>query len=152
MDIEKILNGTNADDIILTANEFYDSNEKDKIDCAIMLYKRVVEIEPMNPFALNRIGNCYINGFGVAKDESKAKDYYTKAANLGFPASQYNLAEMLLEEGNPECINLFEKSTKNGDGEGYYKIAEIYRDGTVAPQNDMLFIQYLERAVDLNFP
>ena len=151
MDIEKILNGTNADDIILTANEFYDSNEKDKIDCAIMLYKRVVEIEPMNPFALNRIGNCYINGFGVAKDESKAKDYYTKAANLGFPASQYNLAEMLLEEGNPECINLFEKSTKNGDGEGYYKIAEIYRDGTVAQQNDLLYIQYLEKAVDLNF-
>ena len=151
MDIVQILNGTNADEIINIANHYYDSQEKEERDFAIKIYERVVELEPMNPFALNRIGNCYINGFGVPKDESKAKDYYSKAANMGFPASLYNLAEMLLEEGNPECINLFEKSTKNGDGEGYYKIAEIYRDGTVAQQNDFLYIQYLEKAVDLNF-
>ena len=38
------------------------------------------------------IGNCYLNGLGVEKDEKEAARWFLKAAELGEPDSMFHLA------------------------------------------------------------
>ena len=43
------------------------------------------------------IGNCYLSGLGVEKDEKEAARWFLKAAELGEPDSMFHLAWMYQE-------------------------------------------------------
>jgi TPR repeat protein len=49
-----------------------------------------------DPAAMRNMGHLYRNGLGVAKNAETARQYYTKAARLGFAPAQMNLAMMYL--------------------------------------------------------
>ena len=62
MDEMQIIYSNNADEIIAFANECYDSTDTATRDMAIKAYERVIELEPNNPFAINKAANCYFLG------------------------------------------------------------------------------------------
>lgn len=62
----------------------YDNGNYDKC-------RELLEANKQYPWFLNRLGNLYYNGNGVAKDYSTAVEYYTKAANRGYSQSQLYL-------------------------------------------------------------
>lgn len=55
-----------------------------------------------NKAAINMLGRCYEDGFGVAKDTSVAKKYYLKAAKMGMTVAKRNLGILYWSEDNDE--------------------------------------------------
>jgi len=52
--------------------------------------------------AMHNAGYCYQVGVGGKKDESKAINYYAKAAEAGSPRAQRNLGILFGRSGQPE--------------------------------------------------
>lgn len=48
-----------------------------------------------DPNAQNIVGDAFDGGNGVERDHEKAREWWTKAADLGFSKAQYNLGRML---------------------------------------------------------
>lgn len=148
--IESAQNGS-IESIIIVAKLYYDNNEgEENRGEAAKWYQKALDIDQNEVRALNGLGNCYYNGIGVECDHSKALGYYRKAAELGYVNSQYNLANELKENNDPECIEWFEKAYDQGDIDAPYDLAWIYKDGKLAPQDDQKYIYYLQKAVELN--
>ena len=58
--------------------------------------------EQNNKAAINMLGRCYEEGFGVDKDTSAAKKYYLKAAKMGMTVAKRNLGILYWSEDNDE--------------------------------------------------
>lgn len=50
-----------------------------------------------NPDTFFCVGNCYLNGLGVDKNEKAAADWFKKAAEMGEPDAMFHLAWMYQE-------------------------------------------------------
>jgi TPR repeat protein len=50
--------------------------------------------EPQDPYALSQLGFEYDNGVNVPRDQRKAAELYSKAAEEGVSFAQFNLARM----------------------------------------------------------
>lgn len=85
---EKIIRKAEEGDgeaLLALANAYYDGEDGYKnISKSYGLYRKILAWEPDNCFVLNRIGNCFFNGFGVVKNVDAAMKYYKKAADLGW--------------------------------------------------------------------
>ena len=135
------------EELLEQANAIYEGNE-DRGRCFAM-YQQIVEEDPSNAYAINRLANCYNNGIGVEENEAQALVFYRRAAELGFRAGQYNLADSLRKANDPECIEWYEKALEGGDADAAFFLARIYLDGEIVAQNEALGIEYYERAVSM---
>ena len=86
-----------------------------------------------NPEAMYELGNAYINGDGVIKNESKANDLYLKAANGGNAEAMNDLANNYQDGiGVPKDLNKaiewYQKAVDLGDTESMNDLAFIYKD------------------------
>ena len=59
---------------------------------AVEMLQEALKSDRPCPFAQFRLGVCYKNGEGVAQDDAKAAEWYTKAAEQGHTEAQYELA------------------------------------------------------------
>lgn len=75
---------------------------------AFCCFKKASEEE--NPDSFFSIGNCFLNGLGVDKNEKEAASWFIKAADMGEPDSMFHLAWMYQEGIGVEQNN--ELSTK----------------------------------------
>ena len=60
----------------------------------VMIQSRLVPVKKLTPQeaeAAYQMGEKYLYGRGVAKDNKKAAEYYLKAANVGHAEAQYSL-------------------------------------------------------------
>jgi TPR repeat protein len=64
-------------------------------DKAFNCFKKASEEE--NPDSFFSIGNCFLNGLGVDKNEKEAAGWFIKAAEMGEPDSMFHLAWMYQE-------------------------------------------------------
>ena len=62
----------------------------------------------------NRLGMCYANGIGLPKDEQAAVNYWSLAADQGYPEAQYNLAS-------------FQEAGKGGLVKDFSEALRLYR-------------------------
>lgn len=149
---EKIIRKAEEGDgeaLLALANAYYDGEDGYKnISKSYGLYRKILAWEPDNCFVLNRIGNCFANGFGVVKNVDAAMKYYKKAADLGYAAAQYNYADGLLQAGDPRCIQWFEKAYENGDADAPFSIALIYKEGKIVPPDNAKVMEYYQKAAD----
>ncbi|MDF2153563.1 DUF4145 domain-containing protein [Vibrio sp. CAU 1672] len=68
-----------------------------------------------NPLALNVLSTEYASGILVEKDLERSLELLTEAANLGFPESQFKLAEYYLDKNNLDDYWLYiNRSLSNG--------------------------------------
>ncbi|MBM3608226.1 MAG: sel1 repeat family protein [Alphaproteobacteria bacterium] len=80
-------------------------------------------------FALARI---YLEGAGTPKDMTQARKYLEQAAATGHGPALYNLGVMEVEaeiRDYKKAADLFRRAMDNGDIDGAYSLAYLYREG-----------------------
>ena len=93
-----------------------------------------------NPAAQYELGRRYRNGSGgLEKDEVRATEWYSRAAEQGHPDALYALAMMGVEDhrGYPHCdidwipeqVALLERAAQKGHSGASYELAKIYEKG-----------------------
>lgn len=107
---------------------------KNSYDAGIAAYKRghyqaaLYDLDPRanagDPIAQFCLGFMYKYGLGVAANREKAEEWYTKAAEQGYPAAQNNLGAMYVRryeesEGNPKILETAEKWFQRAAEQGY---------------------------------
>lgn len=106
--------------------------------------------------ALVDLGSMYSTGNVVKKDLHYAKELYDRAAHLGHPKAQHNLATLLWEF--PEfmdealAIQWYEKAVAQKHAPSYFKLGEIYRRGLDENRNLTKALGLYLRGADLNDP
>ncbi len=90
----------------------YDETKKN-YSRAVKLYFKAVELGHNG--AMNCLGYCYQNGYGVIQNDEKAFEYYKKSADLGNSYAIYNLAKIYfygigINKSIKTALALFEKS------------------------------------------
>lgn len=82
-----------------------------------------------------RLGWMLLTGTGTAINEAEARVYFEKAARLGNPHAQYQLAKLFLSDKDADpyqirdAIRWLEQSAEDGNGAAQYQMAKLYRDG-----------------------
>ena len=71
----------------------------------------------------------FANGFGVAKDEVEAVNWYRKAAEQGHAQAQANLGWMFqyglgVSKNRAEAINWYRKAAEQGDEDAISQLKE----------------------------
>jgi len=104
-----------------------------KPDIAFNWYKKAAEKGHKD--ALFEYAECYIFGYGVKKDETKAFEYCKKAAELGHKYGQFELAsfynygiECKCSINKVKALKWYKKAAYNGLIEAYYNIGMIYEN------------------------
>ena len=64
--------------------------------------------------AMNLVGRCYEQGWGVARDAGAAADWYRRSAEGGYFRGQYNWATVLLRANRVEEAAIWFECAANG--------------------------------------
>ena len=98
-----------------------------------MVYKKQQNKEHQD--ALFEVAECYIFGYGVKKDKTKAFEYCKKTAELGHKYGQFELASFYNFGIQCKCsinkvkaLEWYKKAAHNGLVEAYYNIGMIYEN------------------------
>ena len=110
-----------------------------------------------NAHVLHRLGKMYAGGFGVARDETKAAEWYRKGAAAGNVPAMTELAGALLEgrgvERNArEAAGLLRAASDNDDPEAMHRLGVLLRDGKDADKNVAEAMQLLAKAGNAGHP
>lgn len=89
-----------------------------------------------------RIGWMLLHGVGADRDEAAAREWFEKAAQLGNPHAQYQLAKIILADpaSGPEqtarALEWLTRAAEAGQDCAQYALGKLYRDGGKAIQQD----------------
>jgi len=104
-----------------------------------------------NAHGMYRLGKMYAGGFGVARDETKAADWYRKGAAAGNVPAMTELAAALLEgrgveKDAREAARLLTVASDNDDPEAMHRLGVLLRDGKDADKNVAEAVKLLAKA------
>ena len=111
------------------------------------------EAEKGNANAMLTLGRFYEQGVGVARNYTKAMEWYEKAAKAGQAEGYYNLGVcyeigMGVTADAGKAIQNYQKAADMGLALAMYKLSSIYISGTGAPRDAAKGISYLEKAAN----
>lgn len=96
------------------------------------------ELQPLakegNPDALNMVGQMYENGWGITKDEDKARQYYDQGAAQGHLASVNSLRKLKNRDYLAE-LKTIEPQAMNGSASAQNRLGEMYEFGQGVSRN-----------------
>ncbi len=105
--------------------------------------------------ALNRLGECYLNGKGVEKNYPMAVESFRKALTgaQGHPAANYNLACCYLygqgvEKDSKEAFKLFSNAAEMGHIDAQNGVAVLYLTGEGVKMNNPNAFAWLQKAYE----
>lgn len=96
-----------------------------------------------------RLGQMLYTGTGTKKEETKAVEFWQKAARLGNANAQYSLASHWLKTGTGDLQQALEWIQKAAEGENIaamYSLGKLYLEGEVVPPDIERAIELLEKA------
>ncbi len=138
-----------ANDMIVVAKFYYN---KEMYDKAWPLFNGAAE--QGNATAQFYLGNYYYYGKGnISTDNSKAAEWYRKAANQGDDYAQVILGYMY-ENGigttvnKAEAVKWYRKAANQGNAAAQWNLYLCYRDGKGVAKNTTLANQWLKKAAD----
>lgn len=119
-------------------------------DATMLYYSKL----PNNSAAIHNIGCLYSDGRGVEKDQRKATEYFTKAAEMGESLSMTVLADRLLAgtgiaKSIEQAIQWYNKALEKGSRRAGISLGDIYYDGSHVDENIDIAIEYYESAVKI---
>ncbi|WP_166083244.1 MobP3 family relaxase [Erysipelothrix anatis] len=88
-----------------------------------------------------RLGWMLLNGIGIDRDETRAKEYFEKAASVGNPFACYQLAKLILcdEKAQPQevekALEYLKKAVEVENSYAAYFFGKLYEKGQHIPQN-----------------
>lgn len=107
--------------------------------------------------AENDLGNRYLQGAGVAKDEVQAAIWYRKAAEQGYAPAQSALGGLYLHGvGVPpdamQASDWIRKAAEQGEALAQSDLGMMYLKGIAVPQEDAQAILWLRKAAEQGSP
>jgi TPR repeat protein len=107
------------------------------------------------PEAGNALAYCFEKGLGVAKNDQKAFELYSKAAAAGSAVAMANLGEAYIggtyvKPNFGKALDWLEKSVEAGNADALQLIGNMYFNGQGVPKDYAMAGQYFQQAADLN--
>jgi tetratricopeptide (TPR) repeat protein len=107
------------------------------------------------PEAQNALGVCFALGLGVAKNEQRAFELYTKAAAAGSAIAMESLGGSYIsgtyvKQDFGKAMDWMEKSVEAGNADALQQIGNMYFNGQGVPKDYTMAAQYFQQAADLN--
>lgn len=96
-----------------------------------------------------RLGQMFYTGTGTKKEETKAVEFWQRAARLGNANAQYALASHWLKTGTGDLQQALEWIQKAAEGENaaaMYSLGKLYLEGQVVPPDIKRSIELFEKA------
>lgn len=96
-----------------------------------------------------RLGQMFYTGTGTKKEETKAVEFWQKAARLGNANAQYSLASHWLKTGTGDLQQALEWIQKAVEGENtaaMYSLGKLYLEGEMVPPDIKRAIELFEKA------
>lgn len=123
-------------------------------------YFRIVKASADNgsAAAIMEMHNIYRNGYYIAKDESKARDYLEKAVKAEYPSalcaigSYYANGDFGYPKDIQTALSFWTKATEGKDGTAAELIGNYYQDGTSVPRNIDAAIDWYNKAIEYDNP
>jgi tetratricopeptide (TPR) repeat protein len=108
-----------------------------------------IRLDPEHPLTLNHLG---ILAEHVEQDLDKAAARYSKAASLGYAASQVNLGNLYrsgqgVERDSAKAVRLYELAVEQDYGAGLVALGEMYLDGNGIARNPARGLDLLQEGV-----
>ncbi|KAI7906989.1 uncharacterized protein BX663DRAFT_494427 [Cokeromyces recurvatus] len=104
-----------------------------------------------NMYAQFLIGVHYERGFDIPQDLKKAKEYYKKSAQQGFPDAQAALGDrLIIEHDYVQGIEWLEKAIQKGNSRAHVQLGILYDKGEGIPQNNDMALFHYKAAVENN--
>jgi TPR repeat protein len=105
-----------------------------------------------NPLAINMVGRCHENGWGVAEDQTRATGLYRQAADLGLATAMYNYANQLasgkgITQDHKKALGWHSAAAEQGYAKAKTKVGRYFEEGLVVEKDlAMAFNCYREAA------
>mgnify|MGYP002624631979 CR=1 FL=1 len=118
---------------------------EDDYENAILWWKKAAANN--NSDAMCKLGDCYNQGLGVAKDGKTAFQWYKKAADNGDSFSQNLVGESylkgdMLPRSEKNAAKYFTMSAENGNSEAKYNLAKCYFEGKGVKKDNKLAAEW----------
>ena len=109
--------------------------------------------EQGDAYAQFNLGLMYVNGYGVAKDDTKAVYWYRKAAEQGEAYAQYNLGVMYdkgygVAEDDTQAVYWFRKAAEQGHANAQFNLGYMYDKGDGVATDDTQAVYWYRRAAE----
>ena len=101
------------------------------------------------PKAQNNLGVCYAVGIGAQPSNAQALEFFQKAAEAGDVTAQYNLGNMLLQEGQLDVkkgFDYLEKAAAANHLLALKKLGDLYFNGKYTNQSFERAFEYYTKA------
>ena len=107
------------------------------------------------PEAQNALGVCFALGLGVAKNEQRAYELYSKAAAAGSAIGMESLggayvSGTYVKQDFGKALDWFEKAVEAGNADALQQIGNMYFNGQGVQKDYAMAAQYFQQAADLN--
>ena len=102
--------------------------DRGKYAVALELWQPLAELG--DPDAQTGLGNLYLGGYGVARDEAAAMAWFRKAAERGDANGQFSLASLYYgrKEYSP-AASWYRRAAEQGNVLAQIRLARLYADG-----------------------
>ena len=112
--------------------------------------------EKNDPFCQNAIGNCYHNGFGVARDFVESVRWYEKAVEQNYIWALSNLGNMYrngrgVAKDSYKAIELYQRAYEIGNAEAANWIGVMYYNGDGVPEDNEKEFLWIKRSAELGY-
>jgi TPR repeat protein len=105
-----------------------------------------------NPEAQFSVAIFYEIGIGVQENTEKARDWYTKAAELGFVEAQYLLGEFYCNKNDKKsAVKWTRKAAKQGHAKAQYKLSYIYDYGRGVRKDSKKAVKWCRKAAEQGY-
>ena len=140
-----------------TAEEYYnlgvEAYERKDYGLAVTYYQKSILINENHKKALNNLGVCYENGFGVTQNYAKAEELYRKSANLGHVTAQNNLGDLYyfgkgVSQDFSEAKKWYLKAAEQGNAYGQYNVGWLFEHGHGVSQGIETALSYYQMAAN----
>ncbi len=116
----------------------FHSNMVDSFDTIVKLAKEG------DVLSMNRAAIMLRDGIGVIKDEKKAQELFSKAAEMGHTDSQIDLADMIMKSGEKgKALELYKKAASNGNMGAIIRLSLMDGDNAIISNKLMKEIRSL---------
>lgn len=104
-----------------------------------------------NADAQSALGNMYLKGLGVSKDERQAVKWFRRAAALGQAGAQFNLGQLYLKGVGVDpdlqaAARWYSRAAEQGHVQAQFVLAVLYKIGAGVPANAQRAAFWYERA------
>ena len=103
--------------------------------------------------AQNEVGNCYLHGNGVERNDALAAEWYRKSAEQGYAYAEYKLGVSFLRGDGVEtnlvaAFEWMQKSADHGFPLAWYALGTFYEYGTGVEKNGAEALRWYRKAAE----